>query len=44
MILVAPLRVPRDVRRWFEHWINEFRDEVVAIIRKENAAQTGVLS
>jgi hypothetical protein len=38
VILVAPLRVPRDVRRWFEIWLlDKFRDEVVDIIQRENA-------
>jgi len=35
LILVAPLRVPYDVRRWFEIWLDNFRDEVIAIIQRE---------
>ena len=38
LILVAPLRVPRDVRRFFEIWLlDNFRDEVIDIIQRENA-------
>jgi len=36
LILVASLRVPRNVRRWFEHWIDQFRDEILDIIQHEN--------
>src|SRR5262245_9466978 len=35
LVLVAPLKVPRDVRRWFEIWLDNFRDEVIAIIQRE---------
>jgi len=37
LILIAPLSVPRNVRRLFEHWLNEFRSEIVDIIAAENA-------
>ena len=37
LILVAPLKVPRNVRRWFAIWLNKFRDEVGAIVQAENA-------
>jgi len=35
LLMVAPLRVPREVRRWFEYWLDEFRDEVIGIIQRE---------
>ena len=38
LILVASLRVPRNVRRWFEIWLlDKFRDEVIAIIAGRRA-------
>jgi hypothetical protein len=37
LILVAPLKVPRDVRRWFEKKLDEFRAEIISIIQRENA-------
>jgi hypothetical protein len=39
LVMVAPLRIPRDVRRWFEHWLDQFRDEVIDIILRENAGR-----
>jgi hypothetical protein len=34
--LVAPLRLPREVRRFFEVWLlDNFQDEVIAIIQAE---------
>ena len=44
LILVAPMRVPRAVRVQFEAALNEFRAEVIEIIRRENAARTGELA
>jgi hypothetical protein len=41
ILMLAPLRMPRDVRRWFEIWLNEFRAEVIAIIQADAAARTG---
>jgi len=32
LVMLAPLKVPRDVRRWFEHWLNEFKSEAIDII------------
>ena len=37
LILIMPLRVPRETRRWFFHWIDEFRNEILAIVQAENA-------
>jgi hypothetical protein len=37
LILVAPMRVPRDLRRWFETRLDELRAEVIEVIRRENA-------
>jgi hypothetical protein len=37
LILVAPLSLPRETRRWFEIWLDQFRDEVIAIILGQNA-------
>jgi hypothetical protein len=42
IILVAPLKVPYETRRWFEKKIDEFRAEVIDIIQRENAARAGV--
>jgi hypothetical protein len=36
IVMLAPLRVPYDVRRQFERAIYEYRDEVVEIIEREN--------
>ena len=44
LVMLAPMRVPRDFRRWFEHWLNQFRDEVVDIVLRENAARTRATS
>jgi hypothetical protein len=44
IVLLAPLKVPREVRKWFEHRIDEFRAEVIAVILRENAARTGAAS
>src|SRR5262249_50840846 len=41
LILVASLKVPGNVRRWFEHWIDQFQIEIIAIILNEKAAQEG---
>jgi len=40
LILVAPMRVPYDVRRWFEIWLNEFRAEVIAVIQADAGGRT----
>jgi hypothetical protein len=37
LLMVAPARVPSDVRRWFEKKLDEFRAEVITIIQRENA-------
>ena len=39
LIILAPARLPYKTRRWFEHWIDQFRDEVIAIIQAENAGR-----
>ena len=39
LILVAPLRVPRDVRVWFETQLEEHRAEIIAIIQREKAGR-----
>jgi len=40
LILVAPLKVPRNVRRWFEIWLLEnFHDEVRDLVLQENAVR-----
>jgi hypothetical protein len=44
IVLLAPARIPRDVRRWFETWLNEFRAEVIAVIQADAAARTEVRS
>jgi len=44
LIMLVPLRVPRETRRWFEIQLHEFRAEVVNIILRKNAARTGVVS
>jgi hypothetical protein len=40
LILVAPLRIPYDVRHWFEVWLDNFRDEAIDIILRENGVRT----
>ena len=37
LILSAPLRVPRETCLWFEHWIDQFKDELIGVIQAENA-------
>jgi hypothetical protein len=37
VILVAPLRVPRELRCQFEAAIEKYRPEVIAVIMAENA-------
>jgi hypothetical protein len=33
-VMVAPMRVPRETRRWFETRLEEHRAEVIEIIQK----------
>jgi len=40
LVLLAPMRVPREVRRWFETKLDEFRAEIIDFIQRENAART----
>jgi hypothetical protein len=40
LVLLASARVPRGVRRWFEVWLNNFRDEVIAVIEADVAARS----
>jgi hypothetical protein len=44
LVLVAPLKVPRETRRWFETKLDEFRAEVIDFIQRENAARPGAVS
>jgi len=38
LVMRAPMRLPPSTRRWFEVWLlDNFQDEVVAIIQAENA-------
>jgi len=37
LLALMPARLPSSTRRWFEHWIGQFKDEIVAIIQRENA-------
>ena len=37
LIMVAPLKVPRDVRCWFETKLNEFREQIIDLIQRKNA-------
>jgi hypothetical protein len=39
IILVAPLKVPYETRRWFENKLDEFRAEIIVIIQAENAME-----
>jgi hypothetical protein len=43
LVMLAPLKVPRDVRRAFEAALEEFRAEVIDAIQRDNAARTGKL-
>ena len=36
IVALMPLCLSRDVRRWFEIWLNNFRDEVIAVIQAQN--------
>jgi len=40
IVLLAPMRVPRETRRWFEIQLDEFRAEVINIILRENGERT----
>lgn len=40
LILVAPLKMPYETRRWFEIWLENFRDEAIAIITRENGGRS----
>ena len=37
LLMVAPLRVPREARRWFETKLDEYKAEVIDFIQRENA-------
>jgi hypothetical protein len=43
LVMLTPLRVPRDVRRWFEAELEKYRADVIEIIQQQNAARTGEL-
>jgi hypothetical protein len=36
LLMIAPMRVPGDVRRWFETQLNEYRREIIAAIQRDN--------
>jgi hypothetical protein len=40
LILVAPLSLPRRTRRWFRIWLDNFKPEVIDLIRRENGVRT----
>jgi hypothetical protein len=44
LVMLAPLRVPRETRRWFEAALDQHRGEVIKVIQRENAARTGMMS
>ena len=44
LAMLAPLKVPREERRWFEIWLNEFREEVIRVIEADVAARKGASS
>jgi hypothetical protein len=35
VVMVVPLKVPYETRRLFEIWLDNFRDEVIAVIQRE---------
>jgi hypothetical protein len=39
IIMLAPMRVPREVRRWFEIQLDKYGVEVAGIIQRENAGR-----
>jgi hypothetical protein len=41
LIMVAPARVPREVRVWFETKLDEFRAEIIDFIQRATARQGG---
>ena len=41
LLMIAPLRIPREVRAWFEVELAKHKAAVIAIIQAENAARTG---
>ena len=44
LVMLAPMRVPRETRRWFEIKLDEFGAEIIDFIQRENAAQPGAAS
>jgi hypothetical protein len=44
LLMIAPLKVPREVHVQFEIALNKFRAEVIEIIQRENAARQGMRS
>jgi hypothetical protein len=43
LLMLVPVRVPGETRRWFERKLAEYRAEIVAHILQETAARTGEL-
>jgi hypothetical protein len=37
LVMIAPLKMPRETRVWFETKLDELRTEVIDIIRRKNA-------
>jgi hypothetical protein len=43
LVMIAPMRVPRETRLWFETKLYEYKAEIIDFIQRENAARTGEL-
>jgi hypothetical protein len=41
LVMLAPRHMPRDVARWFENKLAEFREECIAVIQADVAARAG---
>jgi len=39
LVMLAPMRVPREVRRQFERALDKYAAEIIAVIQRENAGR-----
>jgi len=44
LVVLAPVRVPYETQKWFATKLDEFQAEIIAVIQRENAARTEVVS
>jgi hypothetical protein len=38
LVLIAPLKVPRETRVWFENELYKYKPEIIEVIQRKNAA------